>query len=208
MPLSGEQAETRAGDLAEERLLVENMIAGDAAALDDFAADYFPGLYRFALRRLGNEDLARDIVQTTVCKAIASLRSYRGEAPLFTWLCACCRNEIASHFRKRQRAPREVSLPEEEDPAPALASPGEEGPERTVLRWETSQRVHEALDELPPRYGQALEWKYIEGLSVKEIAWRLRLSPKAAESLLTRARLAFRNRYEGLARGLKRAAGV
>jgi RNA polymerase sigma-70 factor (ECF subfamily) len=49
------------------------------------------------------------------------------------------------------------------------------------------------LDYLPRRYGQVLEWKYIEGLSVKEIADKLGIAPKAAESTLTRARNAFRD---------------
>ncbi len=48
------------------------------------------------------------------------------------------------------------------------------------------------LDALPGRYGEALEWKYIDGLSVREIAERLTLSEKAAESVLTRARESFR----------------
>jgi len=51
------------------------------------------------------------------------------------------------------------------------------------------------LDLLPGNYSDALEWKYIDGLSVVEIAERLRLSYKAAESLLTRARQAFREQY-------------
>jgi RNA polymerase sigma-70 factor (ECF subfamily) len=54
------------------------------------------------------------------------------------------------------------------------------------------------LDCLPPWYGDALEWKYIHGLSVKEIAERLNLGSKAAESLLTRARKAFREGFAAL----------
>ena len=57
-----------------------------------------------------------------------------------------------------------------------------------------------ALDQLPQHYGNALEWKYLEGLPVKEIASRLKLSPKAAESLLTRAREAFRECFTSLTR--------
>ena len=55
------------------------------------------------------------------------------------------------------------------------------------------------LDGLPARYGDALEWKYVEGLPVVEIAARLAVSPKAAESLLTRAREAFRDAFATLA---------
>ena len=51
------------------------------------------------------------------------------------------------------------------------------------------------LDHLPGRYGDVLEWKYMQGLSVAEIAGRLGIGYKAAESLLTRARAEFRQAF-------------
>ena len=78
------------------------------------------------------------------------------------------------------------------------AASGVDGPERAFERAELGRLVHVALDQLPPHYGHALTWKYLDGLSVKEIASRLELSPKAAESLLTRARLAFRDGFAAL----------
>ncbi len=57
------------------------------------------------------------------------------------------------------------------------------------------------LDYLPDRYGDALEWKYIQELSVQEIAARLKVSPKAAESLLSRAREAFRDAFAAVPSG-------
>ena len=187
----------------EERALIRDMLAGDERAMDEFADGYFPGLYRFALRRLrGDSDLARDLVQTTVCKALTKLRSFRGEAPLFAWLCACCRNEIAMHFRKSKHRPQLVAL-DESSPEPVPQSEPrrhEESPDRALLRKEEGDRVHEALDLLPPHYARALEWKYLQRVPVKEIAARLELSPKAAESLLTRARNAFREHFDDLGR--------
>ena len=53
--------------------------------------------------------------------------------------------------------------------------------------------VRTVLDYLPGRYGDVLEWKYMHGLSVKEISDRLDVTPKAAESILNRARLAFKD---------------
>jgi RNA polymerase sigma-70 factor (ECF subfamily) len=52
---------------------------------------------------------------------------------------------------------------------------------------------------LPRRYSDVLEWKYIQGLSVKEIATRLGVAPKAAESTLNRARSAFRDGFATVA---------
>ena len=73
-----------------------------------------------------------------------------------------------------------------------------EDPELRLLARETTTLVHVALDRLPAHYARALEWKYLEAVPVIEIGRRLELSPKAAESLLTRAREAFRQVNEGL----------
>jgi RNA polymerase sigma-70 factor, ECF subfamily len=171
---------------ADERELVEGMRAGDDRAFEMFAEYYIPALYRFAHQRLDHDrDLTRDIVQSTVCKVIEKLDGYRAEAPLFTWLCACCRNEIAAHFRRAGRRPREVELNE------AIVREEPEGSE-------TAELVHAALDRLPPGYAHAMEWRYLDGLEVAEVAQRLALSYKAAESLLSRARKAFREAYEAL----------
>jgi DNA-directed RNA polymerase specialized sigma24 family protein len=67
-----------------------------------------------------------------------------------------------------------------------------------LARKQEAHLVHAALDLLPPHYARALEWKYVDRLPVAEIAARLRLGAKAAESLLTRARRAFRAGYERL----------
>lgn len=188
--------------IEHDRRLVRKMMAGDEAAMNAFADLFFPRLYRYALARLrGNSDLARDLVQATVCKALEKLAGYRGEAPLFGWLCGCCRNEIAMHFRAAGSRPRSVELFDDLDAATTL--PGSLGsapsaPHESLERKEEAARVHGVLDELPPHYAQALEWKYVDRLSVVEIARRLELGPKAAESILTRARNAFRKGYRRL----------
>ena len=63
---------------------------------------------------------------------------------------------------------------------------------------ETARLVQVVLDRLPARYGDALEWKYIEGLSVAEIGERLGIATKAAESVLARARAAFRDAFSAV----------
>lgn len=186
--------------IAEDRELVRRMRAGEEAAFEAFAEHYIPALYRFAAASLGQDrELTREIVAATVCKAIEKLDSYRGEAALFTWLCACCRNEIAGHFRLQKGRPM-VEL--DEAVVPAAGAPAGQlptSPETLLLETESSALVHLTLDHLPPRYASALQWKYLDGLSVVEIAGRLALGMKAAESVLTRAREAFRGVYEELA---------
>ncbi len=190
-----------------DRALVRRLLAGDEAAFEQFFADYSGGLFRFALTRLDfDEDLAKEVVQATLCTAIEKLETFRGEAALFTWMTSICRGEISAHFKQRRRVP--VALdPIEETPEirrvlESLAA-GLEGPEDELRHKEVVRLVHLTLDYLPPRYGRALEWKYLEGLSVREIAGRLETTTKAAESILTRARDAFRIGFERLCEGLE-----
>ena len=185
---------------ADERALVRRMVAGDRQAYEEFADAYIPALYRFATIRLHHDpELSREIAQATLVKAIEKIGTFRGEAALVTWLCACCKSEIAAHFRRSRTRPAEIEWSEERAPdavPPGGASP--DGPESSLLRGETRELVHLALDRLPPRYAQVLEWKYLDNLPVQEIADRIELKIKAAESLLTRARNSFRELYARL----------
>jgi RNA polymerase sigma-70 factor (ECF subfamily) len=179
--------------------LARRLLAGDEAAFDEFFAAYAPRLYRFALGRLdGNEDAAEEIVQRVLIRGLERLRSYKGEAALLTWLCTICRHEIAA-FRERQGRAREVSLfddrPELRAMLDALGAADMADPETQLRRRELTGLVQLTLDHLPGRYGEVLEWRYIHGLSVDEIARRLDVGYKAAESLLTRARAAFREGF-------------
>lgn len=188
-----------------DRELVTRVVRGDEAALDSLVDEYYPRLYRFAYSRLGSDpELTQDIVQSTFSKLIPKLGSYRGEAQLFSWMCTFCRHEIAAHFRKLGRSTPTVPLADERpDVRAALESlvALDETPEEAFDRRELGRLVRLVLDHLPILYGNALDWKYIHGLTVREIADRLEISPKAAESLLTRARQAFRDGFATVMEG-------
>lgn len=194
------------GRASEGRQLVDRMLRGEEAAFQAFFDECFPGLYRFALSHVGYDTAAaEEVAQATLCKAITKLATYRGEAALFTWLCTFCRHEISAYYRREGRVQRQVALTEDAPEVRAaldlLAQGAAVDPERTLQKREVARLVQTTLDHLPRRYGDALEWKYVEGLSVAEIAGRLSVGPKAAESLLTRAREAFREGFGALCRG-------
>ena len=185
--------------------LVRRLTAGDESAFEEFFAWYFPRVYRFARARLaGNADAAEEIAQATLVKAVRKLHTFRGEAALLTWLCTFCRREIAASV---ERTGRRIELSLTEDRAEvrtvleALAVLSADDPERELGRRELSRLVRATLDHLPRPYGDALEWKYIQGLTVNEVARRLDLGYKATESLLTRARQAFREGFSVMAPG-------
>jgi len=187
----------------EDLNLVRQMLEGDESAFEQFFGRYFPSLYRFALARLGGDaDAAEEVAQQTLCAAIRKLQTFRGEAALFTWLCTFCRHEISTRLTRRgplgHAVPLIEDVPEIRAALESLALAGT-NPETATLRRETARLVQVTLDHLPGHYADALEWKYLKGLAVREIAMRLGLSEKAAESLLTRARNAFRDGFTALA---------
>lgn len=178
-----------------DRALARALIAGNERDFDRFFTEYFERLFRFAITRLdADEQAAQDIVQTTLINAMRGIAGYRGEASMFTWLCQICRNEINAHFRKLSRS---VPVVAEDDESirpilEALQSESGSEPDSRYQGLQLSRLIQQVLDHLPANYGNALEWKYIEGFSVTEIAERLDMTELAAQSTLARARNAFR----------------
>ena len=194
-------------DELEDRRLVKRLLANDREAFNAFFDGYFPRLYRFARTRVGNDpDTVKEIVQVTLTKAVRSLASYRGEAAFFTWLCTICRNVIADHqervARDRQHVVLTEDLPDVRAVVESLTAPESDDPEGNFRRLATVRLIQVALDQLPTHYGDALEWKYVYGFSVEEIAAKLGVGVEAAQSLLARAKRGFEEVYGALTREL------
>ncbi|MEJ2444276.1 MAG: RNA polymerase sigma factor [Exilibacterium sp.] len=173
---------------------------GDEQAFDHFYEIYFDRVYRFVSRRVEEEDIVQDILQNTLISALGNMESYRGEASMFTWICQIARNELSVHFRRnRQQQARSVVADSDEEirrVLETLEAPVSDRPDTQSEREEMIRLILLTLDYLPGRYGDILEWKYVKGFSVKHIAEELGQSPEAVQSLLQRARKAFRNTFQ------------
>jgi len=191
----------------DDKRLVKQLLEGDEQAFDHFFEDNFARLYRFAIVRLSDDpEGAREVVQIVLTRAIRKLHTYRAESALFTWLCAICRNEINDWLRKQRRYREHIVLvedfPEIQSVVDSFQAPSEDSPERNYQRVEALRLIQVALDRLPAKYGNVLEWKYVEGHSVKEIASRLEMGAEATQSLLARAKRAFADVYSTLTEGM------
>ncbi len=186
--------------LADDKQLIQCLLAGDQRAFDTFFNAYFARVYRFALPRLnGDAEAAQEVVLSALTKAMRKLPDFRGDSALFTWICQICRHEVVDHIRARRRTRHVVLIDDQPDLRQAIESI--EAPEEYDLvknygRAETGRLVRVVLDRLPSAYGDALEWKYVEGESVEVIGERLGIGTTAAQSLLARARIAFREALE------------
>lgn len=177
---------------------VERLLAGDERAFREFFDEYFDRLYRFALSRARNDSsLAEEAAQRALCRAVRKLDSFRGESSLFSWLAGICRNELADLFEISNRdAARQVSLdsdPSGQRAAQQHAADLQHEPEEQTASDERTEHIETILRQLPGRYGEVLRWKYLDDLSTEAIAAKLDVSHDAAQSMLQRARLAFKS---------------
>lgn len=190
-PTPEQRTSTASADLE----LARQVAAGDAGAMDTFYQRYFTRLYRFVYYQVGgSHDDAQDVLQEALIAAIKSMPSYRGDSSLYSWLCGVAWNKAAD-FRRReyrlsqveQRTIKDMMETNGIDPSPT--------PDGALMRQANKERVEETLMTLPEHYRQVLVLKYAEGLPVQDIAQIMRRTFKSTESLLTRARSAFRQSY-------------
>jgi RNA polymerase sigma-70 factor, ECF subfamily len=188
--------------LREDRALARRVATGDHGAFEEFFREYFPRLYGFTLIRVNNDEgLAEEIVQRTMCIVVRKMGSYRGEALLFTWLCQICRNERSAIFRRQGiDAARRVMLEDNVAIQASLESLSVDFDESQSAQraQELARFVRVTLEYLPTKYSKALEMKYLNGNSVNEIGEYFNISSKAAESVLSRARAAFKEGFRSL----------
>lgn len=182
--------------LTRDRRLAKRILAGDEIAIRAFVDEYFPRLYRYARHRLSSEADVDDVVQIVLTQATRRLETYRGEATLLTWLVQICRHEISRQLHKTSRD-NDMMAPFLNDEllrsvVESMETTDEHEPEAENNRIELITLIQFALDQLPEHYAIALELKYIQGFNSQEIAKRLHTTDSATQSLLARARRAFR----------------
>jgi len=184
-----------------DQTLVAAMLEGDQAAFNRFFDTYSSRVYQFALPRLGGDvEAAEEVVQSTLVKAMRSLRTFRGEAALFSWLCQICRHQAVDYLRRNRRHTKHVVRIDDNAQLRAelvaIQAPATDDPLYCCEASETRRLVQSVLDEMPSRYAELLQWQYIEERSIADIGEKMGIGYSAAESILARARTAFRGAME------------
>jgi len=170
--------------------LARRMRMGDRLALGELYARYFPVLWRYAWAQLRpDEPAARDAVSESFLAALGGTHD-PAKGSVAQWLMGIARHKIADARRPRGQAP----LPPNE-------TADHRDPSDPLSHEESRDAVHRVLVEMEDDERLALEWKYLDDVSVRDIAARLGRTEKAAEALLFRAREKFRRR--SLAAGIQ-----
>lgn len=175
-----------------DRILVERVKAGDVRAFEMLHRRYYARIYRFVFMRLGNAEDAADVASTTFIKALNRLDSFqfRRSASIYPWLHQIASNCVIDAIRTRPPGGM-LSLDAQaaEDVDSFLEYLPADGPtaQELVERDEVRGVVLKAIDQLPADQARAVALRFLDDLSIREIAQALERSEGAVKSLLHRA---------------------
>lgn len=149
----------------------------DQALLQEMYQRYYRELYLYLLSLSANPPLAEDLLQETFLKAILSLPN--SHANIRAWLYLVARN-LWLNYRKRENR---LTLTDQIEDTPV-----EDDLLERVIRDERQRMLYRALEHLEPRKREVLQMQYFGGLSQREIAAVLHLTPEHVRVLACRAR--------------------
>lgn len=167
--------------------LIAKILLRDRRALSTFYHTYTPKLMRMIRRKVANEHDCEEILQDTLFGFLEAIRDFHGRASLETFLFSICKHKTIDFYRRKKIKHVVFSrMPQLEGLISPVLNPEEEL-DAVLYR----EKITEVLAGILPRYRHILLLKYIDGLSVGDIARKLAVTLKSAESQLFRARKAF-----------------
>ena len=185
----------------DDHALMERLRAGDNAACAQCVEQYAPGVYRLALRMLGDEAEAEDVMQETFLNAFRSINDFQWRSSLQTWLYRITYNLVL--MRKRKRQPLFVTLElEGGEGEEAAATP------RQLFDWcclpdadfataEARGELEAAVAAMPPNLREVFVLRELEGMPGEQVAEVLGITVANVKVRLHRARLWLRERLSG-----------
>src|SRR5713226_3328787 len=183
-------------DSEPEVLLMLRVQNDEPGAFAELIDHYWPRIFGRFLKQLGDRQEAEDLAQDVFLRLYRNRRRYQPRASFATWIYHIARNVARNAIRSRRRRPcvslGHLSYPDQDDTfAERLWEPSQGAPSRPLEREEVSRMVRSAIAGLAYRQRTALELQF-QDCSYSEIADELCMTPKAAKSLLYRARLQLR----------------
>ena len=185
-----------------ERELIDRMQAGDGAAVAELATAYAPRIYQLAFRYVRNHEDAEEITQDVLLKVYRTIRAFRGDAALSSWIYRITFNAAMS--RLRHGRPRASA---EQGGAPCANTSAEPADwsmlgDEHVFRLQLRRRLMAAVRQLPAIYRTPVVLRDVHGMSTEEASARLQVKTQTLKSRLHRGRTILREQLQAFADGL------
>jgi RNA polymerase sigma-70 factor (ECF subfamily) len=172
---------------SDDQLVNESAAADQGPRLLALYDRALPQVYGYLVRRVHDAAVAEDLTAETFLAAVRAVRENKVADLTIAWLVAVARHKLVDHWRRAAREERNLRL---------ASDPDDEVVDDGLDAHFDRQRTHEVLGQLGAHHCAALTLRYLDGLSVPEVAEHLDRTVHATEALLTRAKHAFRARYD------------
>jgi RNA polymerase sigma-70 factor (ECF subfamily) len=170
-----------------EQDLLEKAIRAEPAALGMLYDQYVERIYAYIYHRVGQADLAEDLTGQVFMRMLEAVRTGRGWRTSFSgWLFRIAHNLVIDHYRRKHRA----TLVDIDDAEPVQAQAGD--PVRSVENQYERERLRTALAKLTEEQSQVISLRFLEDLSIAEVAAIMEKTEGAVKALQYRAILALR----------------
>jgi RNA polymerase sigma-70 factor (ECF subfamily) len=184
-----------------EDLSLSDLQAGDRAEFARLVDAHSEKIYRLALKMLGNQQDAEDVLQETFIKAYRALEDFEGRSKISTWLYRIATNQALMLIRGRKKPPASIDAEKIDDHGEAYTPLNLTDwcclPEDEYLTAEAVAYLDRAVEQLPEAMKVTFILRDIEGLSTAETARVLEISESAVKTRLSRARLRLRELLSG-----------
>ena len=175
---------------------LQSLQTGDKSEFARMVDEYSSQIYRLALKILGDQLDAEDVLQNTFLKALQSISKFEGRSSLSTWLYRIAVNESLMLIRKRKPVtpvPVDYELEDEDEiQHPTQFTDWCCLPESELMDEEAKTYLDKAIQRLPEKLRVVFLLRDIEDLSIRETSQVLDLSETAVKTRLLRARLNLR----------------
>jgi len=188
--MTGAELTRPASDAADDAAVVRRVLAGDTTAFAVLMRRFNGRLYRLARAVIGDDAEAEDALQEAYLNAYRSLRQFRGDASLATWLSRLVVNECLGRMRRSTRRQNVIPM----NPSPAEgeieAVPSDEvgSPDAAADRAQMRAVLERRIDALPESFRAVFVLRSVEELSVEETAECLGIPAETVRSRHFRAR--------------------
>lgn len=169
----------------------------DVNALVEDHSDY---LLSFAMSKLKDIDLAKDLVQDTLVSAITKLDTFENRSKLRTWLTSILNRKIIDHWRKaetRYTDPVSSFFDQDGNKGHWLESQGNnrtlETVEDKITKEETNKELADCLEKLPTKWKGVVASKYLEEKDSEEICKDFDITSSNLWVIIHRAKLVLRD---------------
>ncbi len=145
----------------------------------------FSRVYAFLFRLCKDENLAEELTQETFFQAFRSFYRFRGDSELFTWLASIAKHTFFAYLRKNRIQLECINIDFVTD---ALYEDSENGPEETVQKKITAEKIRSMVGNIPEKYRDVVMLRLYAELPFSQVAAALKISENSAKVIFHRAK--------------------